>query len=119
MVLVNQVVCCVKMQKLKYRPIAYVVFLLIIFTLVAPIESDKQWTVDADGVTKIRECADESCNLKPETVHGLIRRMVREYPASTAIATKVDGEWKKWTYTEYYQDIRRAAKSFLKVNYFS
>ncbi|XP_072037925.1 long-chain-fatty-acid--CoA ligase ACSBG2-like isoform X2 [Amphiura filiformis] len=81
----------------------------------APIESDKKWTVDADGVTKIRECADESCNLKPETVHGLIRRIAREYPASTAIATKVNGEWKKWTYTEYYQDIRRAAKSFLKL----
>ncbi len=80
-----------------------------------PIETDKLWTTDADGVTKIRKPDDESCNLKPETVHGLLRRMARQYPAQTAIAAKAGDDWKKWTYTEYYQDARKAAKSFLKV----
>ena len=77
------------------------------------------WTCDADGATKIRTSDDSSCEIEAETVPALLKRIVREFPAHTAIATKDnDGdEWKTWTFTEYYQDCRKAGKSFIKVRY--
>lgn len=65
---------------------------------------------------KLREC-DAEANHTPNTVHGLLERIQREFPENVAMAIKRNGDWVKWTYREYWDQSRAAAKSFLKVRY--
>jgi long-chain-fatty-acid--CoA ligase ACSBG len=52
---------------------------------------------------------------KPETVCEMLERTTSKFPSTDALCVKRDGEWKKWTYAEYLADVRRAAKSLIKV----
>ncbi|XP_030833090.1 long-chain-fatty-acid--CoA ligase ACSBG2 isoform X2 [Strongylocentrotus purpuratus] len=76
--------------------------------------SEVHCTVEGSGAVKLREC-DAEVNHPPNTVHGLLRRIQREYPENVAMAIKRNGDWVKWTYREYWDQSRAAAKSFLKL----
>ena len=52
---------------------------------------------------------------KPITVGQLFKHAVERFPKHTALKYKEGGEWKSFTYIEYYDECIRAAKSFLKV----
>ena len=52
---------------------------------------------------------------EPITVGQLFRSTKERFPAHPALKYKEDGEWKAYTYTEYYDHCIKAAKSFLKV----
>ncbi|XP_041465614.1 long-chain-fatty-acid--CoA ligase ACSBG2-like isoform X2 [Lytechinus variegatus] len=71
-------------------------------------------SVDGSGAVKLREC-DAKFNHTPNTVHGLFHRIQSGYPDNIALAVKRNGEWKKWTYKQYWDESRAAAKSFLKL----
>ncbi|XP_022106197.1 long-chain-fatty-acid--CoA ligase ACSBG2-like isoform X2 [Acanthaster planci] len=79
---------------------------------IAPTEA--LWTCRADGATKVR-LNDDNKDIPVETVHTALIRAVKNYPNCIALAIKRNGEWVKWNYAEYYKDVRRAAKSFLKL----
>ncbi|XP_033749822.1 long-chain-fatty-acid--CoA ligase ACSBG2-like [Pecten maximus] len=42
-------------------------------------------------------------------------RQRKKLPNGLAVAVKRDGDWKKWTYQQYYDDVRKAAKAFIKL----
>ena len=52
---------------------------------------------------------------KPITVGQLFKDAVARFPKQPALKYKEDGEWKSFTYTEYYDECIRVAKSFIKV----
>ena len=79
----------------------------------APAEST--WTVQAEGAVKLLMGSTGSRSCTPLTVVQCVERAVRHAPTRTALAVKRNGEWLKWTYAEYYESIRAAAKSFIKV----
>ncbi len=52
----------------------------------------------------------------PVSVPTLLRRMCTADGAdrAAAMAVKRDGQWIRWTYKEYLDDVRSAAKAFIK-----
>ena len=52
---------------------------------------------------------------EPITVGQLFKNAVDRFSKHPALKYKEDGEWKSFTYAEYYNECIRAAKSFLKV----
>ncbi|XP_033634733.1 long-chain-fatty-acid--CoA ligase ACSBG2-like isoform X1 [Asterias rubens] len=76
--------------------------------------ADCLWTTKAGGAVKSR-ISDTNKEIPTETVHSAIARAVKNFPNNIALATKRNGVWMKWTYTEYYSDVRSAAKGFLKL----
>ncbi|XP_038079332.1 long-chain-fatty-acid--CoA ligase ACSBG2-like [Patiria miniata] len=76
--------------------------------------ADNVWTCKADGAIKTR-VSDKNKDIPVETIHVALMRAVKNYPNCTALAIKRNGEWVKWSYSEYYRDVRSVAKSFLKL----
>lgn len=80
----------------------------------APAESS--WTVEPDGAVKLLLGSTQSTSRTPKTVAQCLERAVRTAPTRTALGVKRNNEWVKWTYAEYYEAVRSAAKSFIKVS---
>ena len=53
------------------------------------------------------------------SIPTLFYETVRKCPNALALAHKRNGEWVKWNYQQYYDDVIRAAKSFIKVNLYT
>ena len=52
---------------------------------------------------------------KVETVLDVFDRIVQDYPNHPAMKIERDEHWVTWTYAEYQQDVKIAAKAFIKV----
>ena len=77
--------------------------------------SESTWTVQADGAVNLLTGSSESTSRVPLTVVQSLQRAVRLASSRVALAVKRNDEWVKWTYGEYYESVRTAAKSFIKV----
>ncbi|KAK7467966.1 hypothetical protein BaRGS_00036809 [Batillaria attramentaria] len=73
------------------------------------------WTTKGDEPVKLRVAEMGLGSEKPITVPTLIQSTVKRLPNSKALAVKRNGKWLFWSYQEYYQDVRRAAKAFIKL----
>lgn len=56
-------------------------------------------------------------DLEPLTVGQLFKQTVNYLPTRPALKYKLKGEWNTINYTEYYNMVIKAAKSFVKVNH--
>lgn len=83
--------------------------------IVKPAPADSWWTVKGDGAVNLLTESSGSRSRVPITVVQGLQRAVRVAPSRVALAVKRNGEWVKWTYQEYYDSVRSAAKSFIKV----
>ena len=83
--------------------------------IVKPAPADSSWTIQPDGAVKLLLGSTESTSRTPRTIVQSLQRAVRVAPNRTALAVKRNSEWVKWTYNEYYDSVRSAAKSFIKV----
>lgn len=54
-------------------------------------------------------------DLKPLTVGQLFKQTVKQIPDGVALMYKEDNQWKSISYTEYYNMVIKAAKSFTKI----
>jgi len=84
-------------------------------SIVKPAPAEPSWTVQANGSVKLSLGSTESTSRTPMTVAQSLQRAVKLAPTRTALAVKRNNEWVKWTYTEYYEAVCSAAKSFIKV----
>ncbi|KAL5005186.1 hypothetical protein ScPMuIL_018642 [Solemya velum] len=73
------------------------------------------WTTSITDPVKLRLIDSVDGRRKPTTVHSLFRSVVRKVPHQLAMAVKRGGEWTEWTYEEYYGDLRRVAKGFIRL----
>lgn len=83
--------------------------------IVKPAPADSWWTVQGDGAVNLLTESSGSRSRVPITVVQGLQRAVRVAPSRVALAVKRNGEWVKWTYQEYYDSVRSAAKSFIKL----
>ena len=83
--------------------------------IVKPAPAENFWTTKSDGAVKLRMGSSGRKSIVPRTVVQLFEQAVRVAPNRVALAVKRGGEWVKWTYQEYYESTRCAAKSFIKV----
>ena len=51
----------------------------------------------------------------PLSVVTLLTRAAEDAPDHEALAVKRDGDWVKWTYEKYLEDVRCVAKAFIKL----
>lgn len=54
-------------------------------------------------------------DLEPLTVGQLFKKAVKQIPDGVAFKFKTNDHWTDVTYTEYYNMVIKAAKSFIKV----
>eukprot|EP01118_Nematostelium_gracile_P005033 TRINITY_DN1602_c0_g1_i1.p1 TRINITY_DN1602_c0_g1~~TRINITY_DN1602_c0_g1_i1.p1 ORF type:complete len:652 (+),score=230.05 TRINITY_DN1602_c0_g1_i1:66-2021(+) len=75
------------------------------------------WVTDPDAIRPIKYQEGEQglANLKPTTVMEIFKGTVGRHGAKTALGVKRDGEWKTWTYQQYYDQTLAAAKSLIKL----
>ena len=53
---------------------------------------------------------------QPITVFQHFEDRVRKYESVDALCEKRDGEWKRWTYGQYLNEVKRTAKAFIAVS---
>ncbi|XP_021368611.1 long-chain-fatty-acid--CoA ligase ACSBG2-like [Mizuhopecten yessoensis] len=81
-----------------------------------PVPATKLWTTDRSEPVKLRMGTGKGPDtFPPITVPTAFERTVQKMPNQPALGVKRDGQWKKWTYQQYYTDVQRAAKSFIKL----
>ncbi|KAK7077908.1 catalytic activity protein [Halocaridina rubra] len=80
---------------------------------ILPATSYKTW--EADGAVKLQITEEEFKSKPPVSVFSLLHRTATAYPDTPALAVKRDGEWKYWSYKEYYNESRQVAKAFIRL----
>lgn len=81
--------------------------------------SSKHYTTDPNGTVPLKVGMKGYEAQPPTTINEVLRKTAEKYPLNLAMAVK-RGEkgkekWQKWNYTEYYEDVQRAAKSFMRI----
>ncbi|XP_017541952.2 long-chain-fatty-acid--CoA ligase ACSBG2 isoform X1 [Pygocentrus nattereri] len=84
-------------------------------SLSLPVSESALWTVQREGEVKLRMGDSGPAAVPPVTVHQAFTRTVKQFGSYMALGWKDGEHWKKYSYTEYYQACRTAAKSFLKL----
>ncbi|KAL7828954.1 hypothetical protein SRHO_G00325880 [Serrasalmus rhombeus] len=84
-------------------------------SLSLPVSGSALWTMQREGEVKLRMGDSGPAAVPPVTVHQAFTRTVKRFGSYTALGWKDGEQWKKYSYTEYYQACRTAAKSFLKL----
>lgn len=79
------------------------------------IPSDVYTTSEPDGCVKLRMLSDPIGGMQPKSIPTIVKERCSKGGNSMAMAVKRDGNWIKWTYKQYYQDIRNVAKAFIKL----
>lgn len=87
------------------------------------LPADEVWTCDKQKPVKLRCPTDHSVSsssssspdASPISVMTAFVNTVERFGTHTALATKVDGKWKTWTFEDYFDDVLSAAKSFIAI----
>ena len=53
--------------------------------------------------------------MSPITVNSMLKKTSLKFSDQPALRVKRNGEWKVWTWKNYYGDVARAAKSLIKL----
>ena len=76
------------------------------------IETNEIRTWEREGAVRLR--LQSSDDIKPESIPTFVKNRCTKAGNRTALCVKKDGQWQKWSYNEYYRDIRQAAKAFIR-----
>ena len=76
--------------------------------------TDKSATWDANDYTKIL-LSEDGPNLPPKSLVTAVNKACDKGGQLIAFAQKVDGNWKEWTFREYYNDIMITSRAFIKL----
>ena len=79
--------------------------------------ADEYETSEADGSVKIRFSAEKghASAIPAISVMEFMDRATKRWPNRPALNVERQGQWITWTYAEYLQDVKTAAKAFIKV----
>lgn len=82
-----------------------------------PVPATKLWTTNRAEPVKLRMGTGKGAdsNIPPVTIPTMFERTVQKMPSHTALGVKRGEGWITWTYQQFYQDVRRAAKAFIKL----
>lgn len=68
-----------------------------------------------DGCVKIRKTKDWPANRDTISLPTLVKKQCQSAGSKTALAVKREGQWVKWSYSEYYDEIVTTAKAFIAM----
>mmetsp|Transcript_8502 Transcript_8502/g.14678 ORF Transcript_8502/g.14678 Transcript_8502/m.14678 type:complete len:906 (+) Transcript_8502:132-2849(+) len=75
------------------------------------------YNVAPDGEIEIRPAKAGVASLKPCTVVELLKLAVAKKGDKVALRQEVNGEWKSWTWKQYYDEITQFAKSLVQLGF--
>lgn len=80
-------------------------------------EAEDYITTSREGSVKIRFSGEKgSLTAQPAiSVMEFVDRSVKKFGSRTALKVERDDKWISWTYNEYFQEIKTAAKGLIKV----
>lgn len=83
----------------------------------AELVTEDVWTCDKTLPVRIRtiDSAASFLKQKPVCVMKVFLDSVEKFGSHAALAAKIDGKWKTWTYEEYYEDVLKAAKALIAL----
>ncbi|XP_060075847.1 long-chain-fatty-acid--CoA ligase ACSBG2-like [Ylistrum balloti] len=73
------------------------------------------WTSDPSTPVILRMGDTPPYSNTPITTISVFENTVKKLPNGIAITVKRNGEWVKWTYQQYYDEVKTAAKAFIKL----
>lgn len=80
------------------------------------IPSKAIFTTYAEGAVQISKLGHEPGKSRPPiSVPGMLKAAAEESPNSPALLDKRNGKWVTWTYEDYYEEVRNAAKGFIAL----
>ncbi|XP_046571351.1 long-chain-fatty-acid--CoA ligase ACSBG2-like isoform X3 [Haliotis rubra] len=79
------------------------------------IHTQKLFAVGRSEPVRLRMSERGPGAVKPITVPTLLRQVAQKVPNNVALAVKRNGQWVKWTYSQYYATVCRTAKAFIKL----
>ncbi|XP_018019281.1 long-chain-fatty-acid--CoA ligase ACSBG2 [Hyalella azteca] len=80
---------------------------------ILPASSHKGW--EANSAVTLQMKASGPTSAKPISVYSFLHKIADQYPTQKALAVKRDGDWKYWTYEEYFRDSCTIARAFIKL----
>ena len=82
-------------------------------------DADEYYTVKRDGAYKIQFSGKEGhiTNKPAISVEEFMDQAVKSYGSRVAMKVERDGKWISWTYKEYLEEVKTAAKGFIKVSF--
>jgi len=72
-------------------------------------------TTDIDGAVKLRMGKEYPQNSDPVSLPSLLKLAAKKCPEHPAMAVKRNGDWVKWSYSQYLSDVEKAAAAFVKL----
>ncbi|XP_065901711.1 long-chain-fatty-acid--CoA ligase ACSBG2-like isoform X2 [Dysidea avara] len=75
----------------------------------------KHWTTEPDGEVNVKTMLSGPASASPTTVSAVFKKTSQRLADHPALRVKRNGEWKTWTWQDYYGDVARAAKSLIKL----
>ncbi|XP_076860414.1 long-chain-fatty-acid--CoA ligase ACSBG2 isoform X2 [Brachyhypopomus gauderio] len=84
-------------------------------SLSLPTSGRALWTTRRDGEVELRVGESGVEAEPPVTVHAALSRASQRFGGHTALGWKEGEAWRTYSYVEYYQACRTAARSFLKL----
>ncbi|OQV22651.1 Long-chain-fatty-acid--CoA ligase ACSBG2 [Hypsibius exemplaris] len=82
----------------------------------AVADAEDIWTTDPGTAVRLRLGRDpETDGMKPESLPTWFKRTVNNFAHLPALKVKRGGVWKTWTYLDYFNDVRTAAKAFIHL----
>jgi len=79
------------------------------------LPADNWSTSDLDGCVKIRSKKEWPANREPLSLPTFFKKQCESGGHQTALNVKRDGVWVKWSYEDYYKDVRDTAKAFVAM----
>ena len=78
------------------------------------MSTDNLATWEANGFTKI-VLSKDGPSIPPKSLVTAVNEACDKGGQRIAFAQKVDGNWKEWTFREYYNDIMNVSRAFIKL----
>lgn len=79
------------------------------------LATDNLMTWLEDGCVKLRMESSGPASEKPVSVVTAFKKTVDKNPEHKALAAKVNGQWKYYSYRKFYSLVRQAARAFIKL----
>ena len=79
------------------------------------IKTDDLSTWDRDGAVRLRIRKEDAPGTDPLSIISFVKKNCQLGGNSPAMMVKRDGQWVQWTYTQFYTQVRTAAKALIKL----
>jgi len=75
----------------------------------------KHWVTGIHDELPIQVASDGKDTIAPQTVMDVFTKMSKKYPERVALSIKRDGQWKKWSFKQYFEETLKVAAAFVKL----